>query len=99
MKNTCWKCERRHVGCHATCEEYLAFKAEYEKEVIAYREKQQALEQTEEGIMLQLKKRFMDKKSFDDYPLAVELFDSLNPNLKALKEPVTKELAETTNEV
>lgn len=31
MKNTCWKCERRHVGYHATCEEYLAFKAEWEK--------------------------------------------------------------------
>ena len=40
-----------------------------------------------------------DKKNFDDYPLAVELFDSLNPSLKALKEPVTKELAETANEV
>ena len=31
MKNNCWKCERRHVGCHANCEEYLAYKAEWEK--------------------------------------------------------------------
>ena len=25
MKNNCWKCERRHVGCHATCEEYKEY--------------------------------------------------------------------------
>lgn len=74
-------------------------KAEYEKEIIAYQEKQQALELEEEGIMLHLKKRFMDKKNFEDYPLAVELFDTLNPNLKAIREPQIKELTETTNEV
>ena len=74
-------------------------KAEYEKEVIALREKQQALEQEEDGIMLHLKKRFMDKKTFEDYPLAVELFDSLNPSLKAMPEPEIQELTETTNEV
>ena len=72
---------------------------EYEKEIIAYHEKQQALLQEEDGIMLHLKRRFMDKKSFDDYPLAVEVFDSLNPNLKALREPVSKEIAEITDEV
>ncbi len=74
-------------------------KAEYEKEIIAYQEKQQALEQEEDGIMLHLKKRFMDKKNFENYPLAVELFDSLNPNLKAIAEPEIKELTEITNEV
>ena len=74
-------------------------KAEYEKEVIAYREKQQALEESEDGIMLHLKKRFMDKKNFEDYPLAVELFDSLNPSLKAVAEPEITELTETTDEV
>lgn len=74
-------------------------KAEYEKEIIAYQEKQQALEQEEDGIMLHLKKRFMDKKNFENYPLAVELFDSLNPNLKATSEPEIKELTEITNEV
>ena len=74
-------------------------KAEYEKEVIAYYEKQQALEETEDGIMLHLKKRFMDKKNFEEYPLAVELFDSLNPNLKAMCEAKVKELTEITNEV
>lgn len=74
-------------------------KAEYEKEVIALREKQQALEQEEEGIMLHLKKRFMDKKTFEDYPLAAELFDSLNPNLKAIADPEIKELAEKADEV
>ena len=41
-----------------------AVKAEYEKEIIAYHEKQQALLQEEDGIMLHLKRRFMDKKSF-----------------------------------
>lgn len=74
-------------------------KAEYEKEIIAYQEKQRALELEEEGIMLHLKKRFMDKKNFEAYPLAVELFDTLNPNLKAIREPQIKELTETTNEV
>ena len=74
-------------------------KAEYEKEIIAYQEKQQALELEEGGIMLHLKKRFMDKKNFEDYPLAVELFDTLNPNLKAIREPQIKELTETINEV
>lgn len=70
-----------------------AVKAEYEKEVIALREKQQALEQEEDGIMLHLKKRFMDKKNFENYPLAVELFESLNPRLSL------KELTETPDEV
>ena len=74
-------------------------KAEYEKEVIALREKQQALEQEEEGIMLHLKKRFMDKKNFENYPLAMELFDSLNPSLKAVAEPEIKELTENTSEI
>ena len=74
-------------------------KAEYEKEIIAYQEKQQALEMEEDGIMLHLKKRFMDKKNFEDYPLAVELFDALNPSLKAINETQIKELTETMNEV
>ena len=74
-------------------------KAEYEKEIITYIEKQQALEMQEDGIMLHLKKRFMDKKNFEDYPLAVELFDSLNPNLKAMREAQIKELTEITNEI
>lgn len=74
-------------------------KAEYEKEVIALREKQQALEQEEDGIMLHLKKRFMDRKIFEEYPLAVELFDSLNPSLKATLESENKELMEIADEV
>lgn len=73
-------------------------KAEYEKEVIAYIEKQQALESQEDGIMRHLKKRFMDKKNFEDYPLAVELFDALNPSLKAMREVRVEELTETTDE-
>ena len=76
-----------------------AVKAEYEKEIIAYHDKQQALLQEEDGIMLHLKRRFMDKKNFDNYPLAVELFDNLNPSLKVIAEPEIKELTETTNEV
>jgi hypothetical protein len=28
MSYTCKGCEERHVGCHATCEKYLAAKAE-----------------------------------------------------------------------
>lgn len=65
-------------------------KAEYEKELILQKEREAALEQEQDGLMLHLKKRFMEKKSFDDYPLAVELFESLNPALteKVLAEPV-----------
>ena len=40
----------------------------------------------------------MDKKSFENYPLAVELFDSLNPGLKAIPVAEVNELTETTNE-
>ena len=25
MRNPCKKCEERHVGCHASCEKYMAF--------------------------------------------------------------------------
>ncbi len=58
-------------------------KAEYEKELILQKEKEEALEQEKDGLMLHLKKRFMEKKDFEDYPLAVELFESLNPGLTA----------------
>ena len=27
----CYKCERRHVGCHADCKEYKAFKSQLEE--------------------------------------------------------------------
>ena len=56
-------------------------KAEYEKELIIQKEREEALEQEKDGLMLHLKKRFMEKKNFEDYPLAVELFESLNPTL------------------
>lgn len=26
MKNPCYKCRKRKIGCHATCEEYIKFK-------------------------------------------------------------------------
>ncbi len=26
----CYKCDKRHVGCHADCEDYLAFRREKE---------------------------------------------------------------------
>lgn len=29
-KNKCYGCERRYVGCHIECEDYLAFKAQHE---------------------------------------------------------------------
>lgn len=28
MKNDCYGCERRHIGCHAECESYKRIKAE-----------------------------------------------------------------------
>lgn len=66
--------------------EFIAtVKAEYEKELILQKEREVALEQEKDGLMLHLKKRFMEKKNFEEYPLAVELFESLNPQL-TLKE-------------
>ena len=26
-KNSCYKCEKRQVGCHGSCEDYLAWRA------------------------------------------------------------------------
>lgn len=37
---TCCKdCQERHGGCHATCEKYIAQKAEHEAKKAEYREK------------------------------------------------------------
>lgn len=30
MKNCCYECQKRHVGCHSACEDYQKFKAEQE---------------------------------------------------------------------
>lgn len=30
MKNPCWKCNERRVGCHGACERYGEWKAEQE---------------------------------------------------------------------
>lgn len=30
-ENRCFGCEKRHVGCHAECEDYKAWKAEHDK--------------------------------------------------------------------
>ncbi len=71
--------------------EFIAIvKAEYEKELIIQKEREEALEQEKDGLMLHLKKRFMEKKNFEDFPLATELFESLNPTLteKATAETV-----------
>lgn len=71
--------------------EFIAIvKAEYEKELIIQKEREEALEQEKDGLMLHLKKRFMEKKNFEDFPLVTELFESLNPTLteKATAETV-----------
>lgn len=36
MKNPCWKCNERCVGCHGACERYVEWKAEQEtaKEIV-----------------------------------------------------------------
>ena len=31
--NPCFKCENRHSTCHSTCEEYLTWKKDYDKEM------------------------------------------------------------------
>lgn len=32
MKQPCHKCGRRHIGCHAGCEDYADYKAELERQ-------------------------------------------------------------------
>ena len=32
MKNPCYKCEERIVGCHSSCEKYKSFRIELEEE-------------------------------------------------------------------
>lgn len=43
MKTPCLNCEFRHVGCHADCEHYKAFRAEREA---AYKRNAQQAEMT-----------------------------------------------------
>ena len=26
MKNPCYNCEKRHIGCHVTCDKYIEYK-------------------------------------------------------------------------
>ena len=28
MKNPCYKCENRRIGCHSTCEQYISWSQE-----------------------------------------------------------------------
>lgn len=37
MKNTCFKCEKRHINCHAECEKYIQAKQEHEDKQAAIR--------------------------------------------------------------
>lgn len=32
MKNICYDCKKRHVGCHGHCEDYKKWKEEYDKQ-------------------------------------------------------------------
>ena len=32
MKQPCYNCPDRHIGCHAQCERYKAYTAEYQKQ-------------------------------------------------------------------
>ena len=34
---TCKDCEKRHTGCHSTCEDYKAFRKERDEELAAHR--------------------------------------------------------------
>ena len=35
--NPCYKCEDRHISCHSTCSDYLAFRENLNKEAEAKR--------------------------------------------------------------
>lgn len=40
-QNPCFKCERRKMGCHATCSLYLDWKVVHEKELEERRKEQE----------------------------------------------------------
>ncbi len=33
MSNCCYKCDRRHMSCHSTCEDYKAFKKKHDEDM------------------------------------------------------------------
>ena len=32
-ENPCYKCDHRSVGCHGTCQDYILWKNDYDKEI------------------------------------------------------------------
>lgn len=32
-ENPCYKCDHRSVGCHGTCQDYILWKNDYDKEM------------------------------------------------------------------
>lgn len=78
-------------------EEFIAaLTAAFETELILQREKEEAIEQEADGLMRQFRKRFMEKKSFSEYPLAVKILLAGKPELSELINESEKEAPSQT---
>ena len=56
IQETCRGCQERKLGCHATCEKYLAAKAEYEQKKKIFRDCKEKEIMVEESIIESIRK-------------------------------------------
>ena len=56
IQETCRGCQERKLGCHATCEKYLAAKAEYEQKKKIFRACKEKENMVEESIFESIRK-------------------------------------------
>ena len=56
IQETCRGCQERKPGCHATCEKYLAAKAEYEQKKKIFRDYKEKEIMVEESIIESIRK-------------------------------------------
>ena len=68
MKNNvpCYGCTKRKVGCHASCENYLSFRANHDVEKASIQEKK-ILESTMRGIAINRMRQSMKKSKLPSY--------------------------------
>ena len=55
--NCCKDCERRHIGCHATCDDYIAAKRRHD-EIAAERQKEKLVNDYQAEVTRQKRKRY-----------------------------------------
>ena len=66
-KNSCYKCEKRQVGCHGSCEDYLAWRAEQDK-VLENRTRERLADEITIGLVMSCKARAERRKKWKTKP-------------------------------